>query len=92
MSNNPDAPLVETVSKRSPFGALVSRTLPKYTGSYPVGICDIELPVPTQTIGIFKHRKLSDTPAGLVMDTVLFSVFYPAEDVTSKDHMVWFPK
>jgi platelet-activating factor acetylhydrolase len=88
----PEPPLVETVSKRSPFGALLSRTLPNYGGPFPVGVCDVELPVPRRKFGTFTHRQLPGSEAGLSMDTVLFSIFYPAEPRSSNQRVVWFPK
>lgn len=88
----PTPPQIETVHKKSPFGALLSRTLPAYGGQFPVGVCDVELPVPRQTFGTFRHKKIPDAQAGLAMDTVLFTVFYPAEDGSSSQQVVWFPK
>ena len=91
--NNPQPPRVQTVSKRSPWGALLNRTLPNYSGPFPVGVCDVELPVPRQTFGTFIHRKVPGAEAGLAMDTVLFSVFYPAQpNWTTPKRAVWFPK
>ena len=88
----PEPPLVETVSKCSLFGSLLSRTLPEYSGPFSVGVSDVELPVPRQSFGTFTHRKLPEREAGLQMDTVLFSLFYPTEDGPSSKHVVWFPK
>ena len=87
-----EPPLVEKVSKRSPFGALLTRTLPNYSGPYPVGVCDVELPVPRQTFGTFKHKLMPESEAGLSMDTVLFTIFYPAGPRRSSKRVVWFPK
>ncbi|KAF7967532.1 hypothetical protein HWV62_31495 [Athelia sp. TMB] len=86
------APTIETVSKRSPWGALINRTLPDYGGPFPVGVCDIEVPVKSQTFGTFTHKDFPGADAGLAMDTVLFSMFYPADAGSSKDQVVWFPK
>ena len=85
-------PRVASVSRRSPLGALLSRTLPSYGGPYRVGVCDIELPVPRKTFGTFTHKTLSNTEAGLAMETVFFSVFYPAEKTSSTQRALWFPR
>ncbi|KAH8919333.1 hypothetical protein BT69DRAFT_1224294 [Atractiella rhizophila] len=80
---------------RSSFGALLTRTLPKYTGSYPVGVCDVELPIEPQTFGSFKHISMPSLHAGLRIDSVLFSVFYPAKIDPSSGAtpgVAWFPK
>lgn len=92
-------------SSRSPFGALLSRSLPGYSGTYEVGVIDVEVPVARQTFGDFIHRNLKRHHAendptlkgqrGLVMDTVMFSLFYPAhahEGKRKHDRVVWFPR
>lgn len=92
-------------SSRSPFGALLSRSLPGYSGTYEVGVIDVEVPVARQTFGNFIHRNLKRHHAendptlkgqrGLVMDTVMFSLFYPADVHRHKrrhDRVVWFPR
>lgn len=88
----PNAPKLHKVTPRSPFGALFSRTLPAYTGTYSVGVADIEVPVRRQTFGTFKHKLMPDAEAGLVLDTVLFSVFYPCDVPKKAQHVVWFPR
>lgn len=88
-----EVPELETVSKMSPFGALLSRTLSNYHGRYAVGVCDLELPVPHETFGNFIHKKMEgDAKAGLSLDTVLYSVFYPTPDEKTMKKAVWFPK
>ncbi|KAI5478521.1 hypothetical protein MNV49_005050 [Pseudohyphozyma bogoriensis] len=89
-----DAPTVAAVSKRSMFGSLLSRTLPAYTGQHLVGISDIEVPVPEQTFGNFEHKKAPGVKAGLALETVLFTLFYPALPPPSgtPKNVVWFPK
>lgn len=82
----------ETVSNRSPFGALLSRTLPGYGGPFPVGVCDIELLVERQTFGTFTHREMPGADTGLAMDTVLYTMFYPTDAGPSNKRVVWFPK
>jgi platelet-activating factor acetylhydrolase len=56
--------------------------LPKYTGSYSVGYLEVELPVrqPGTTFGIAKHTKSKEEQNSppLQLQTVLFSIFYPA--------------
>jgi hypothetical protein len=87
----PTAPKVHEVPRRSPFGALLSRTLPEYGGEYDVGVCDIEVPVTPRKFGTFTHKSMPNKPAGLVLDTVLFSVFYPCEKQDKPAPVVWFP-
>ena len=85
--------MLHQVPRRSPFGALLSRTLPHYTGPYPVGVCDIEVPVQRRTFCTFKHKAMMQgAEAGLAMDTVLFSLFYPCELPEKPAPVVWFPK
>ncbi|THH19534.1 hypothetical protein EUX98_g8754 [Antrodiella citrinella] len=89
----PECPqVIQTVHKRSPFGALLSRTLPNYSGHYPVGVCDVEVPIPKQSFGEFKHKSMPDAAAGLTIDTVLFTLFYPTETVNTNQRVVWFPR
>ena len=91
--SDPESPRVEILSKRSPWGAILNRTLPSYGGPLPVGVCDVELPVPRKTFGAFAHKKMPDAEAGLAMRTVLFSIFYPAQPGWSTTKRVaWFPK
>lgn len=87
-------PTMKTISKLSPFGALISRTLPNYKGPYPVGVFDIELPVSEpRSIGSFRHKTLRSPEPGFKLETVLFSVFYPAEAPTmDMNKVVWFPR
>lgn len=88
-----ETPEIETVSKVSLMGALLSRTLPAYHGPLPVGVCDLELPVPHETFGTFTHKKLQgDAVAGLSLDTVLYSIFYPTTDAPTTKKVIWFPK
>lgn len=89
----PEPPKLHSLSKHSPFGALLSRTLPNYTGKYDVGVCDIEIPVPRQTFGTFKHKNLPNSDvAGIALDTILFSLFYPCERQGKSKGVAWFPK
>ena len=88
----PEPPKLHEVPRRSPFGALLSRTLPKYTGPHEVGVCDIEVPVPRQTFGTFKHKRMPNAKSGIAMDTVMFSLFYPCEHQEKPKPVVWFPK
>ncbi|KAI0686666.1 platelet-activating factor acetylhydrolase [Cytidiella melzeri] len=89
----PEPPKLHSVPRHSPFGALLSRTLPNYTGKYEVGVCDLELPVPRQTFGTFKYKQMPDSDvAGIAMDTVLCSLFYPCERQEKQRGVAWFPK
>ena len=84
---------VEPCPKRSAFGALFSRTLPPYSGRYPVGVRDVELPDPTQTFGTFKHRSIPDGQVGITLDTIMFTLFYPTEVTSVRVAPVfWFPR
>lgn len=105
----------------SPFGTLISRTLPKYTGPYPVGVRDVEVPVAEQTFGEFVLKsdypksmdslgsrgssdidvvnvEIGKSVGSLILDTVLFTLFYPAVDQDAalgqkkKSSVIWFPK
>ncbi|TFK45802.1 alpha/beta-hydrolase [Heliocybe sulcata] len=89
---DPESPRLHQVPRKSPFGALLSRTLPEYSGPHAVGVCDIEVPLPRQTFGNFKHKSLPGSGnVGLVMDTVLFSLFYPCEKPAKPTPTAWFP-
>lgn len=89
----PEPPKLHSVPRHSPFGALLSRTLPTYTGKYDVGVCDLEIPVSRQTFGTFKYKHMPDSEvAGIAMDTVLFSLFYPCERQDKSKGVAWFPK
>jgi platelet-activating factor acetylhydrolase len=70
---------------------LFASRLPRYTGPYAVGTIDIEALCAQRSIGEFK-RKGSGDPA-LPLDTVLFSLYYPATNLrTSKPLHYWIPK
>ncbi|KAF7976303.1 hypothetical protein HWV62_7003 [Athelia sp. TMB] len=88
--DEPQVPPID--NKKSRFGTFLTRSLPEYTGPLPVGVRDIELPVPRQTFGAFQHAKMPGQHASLVMDSVLFSVFYPCDDGGGGAKQVWFPK
>ncbi|KAG1750534.1 platelet-activating factor acetylhydrolase, isoform II-domain-containing protein [Suillus paluster] len=86
-------PYVSSYSKCSPLGALFSRTLPSYSGQYPVGVHNVELSIPKQSFGNFKHKSMPDVEAGLTIDTVMFTLFYPAMSPHDTSHQaVWFPR
>ncbi|KZP11135.1 hypothetical protein FIBSPDRAFT_962570 [Athelia psychrophila] len=90
--DEPQVPPIQN-EQRSRFGTFLTRSLPEYTGPLPVGVRDIELPVPRQTFGSFQHAKMPGQGASLVMDSVLFSVFYPCVQGDSKhEKQIWFPK
>ncbi|CDO71911.1 hypothetical protein BN946_scf184940.g58 [Trametes cinnabarina] len=84
-------PKLQEFSKQSPFGALLSRTLPNYTGPYSVGVRDLEVPIPRQSFGTFRHKRMPHVDAGIVVDTVLFTVFYPCEPQEKPKYVAWFP-
>lgn len=89
----PEQPQVlQEMNKRSPFGALLNRTLPSYSGFYNVGVRDVEVPIPRQSFGSFKHKSMPEADGGLTIDTVLFTLFYPSEPTKSNTRVVWFPR
>jgi platelet-activating factor acetylhydrolase len=55
-----ESPHVEILSKWSLWGVILNRTLPNYSGPLPVGICDVDLPVPRPKFGAFTHKKMPD--------------------------------
>ena len=69
-----------------------SSDLPPYTGPYDVGTVDLEIPLESRQISdaIFKDTGL---PA-FELETVLFSVFYPAKEGarSSRPHHSWISK
>ncbi|OSD02126.1 alpha/beta-hydrolase [Trametes coccinea BRFM310] len=86
------SPKLQEISKHSPFGALLSRALPKYTGPFAVGVRDLEVPIPRQSFGTFRHKHMPHVDAGIVVDTVLFTLFYPCEPQDNPKYVAWFPK
>ena len=94
LTNRPSQPVIETAGKHSPFGAMISRTLPKYRGQFPVGVCDVELPVPRETFGTFRHKSIDAEhgSAGISLETVLYSIYYPTTCGDCGKRVVWFPK
>ncbi|KAJ7461303.1 platelet-activating factor acetylhydrolase [Mycena galericulata] len=88
----PNDALIIEPRKRATWGALVSRTLPKYSGPHSVGVCDVELPIQQQTFGTFSHKNLPNAPVGITIDTVLFSLFYPCEIDRDHTRVLWFPR
>ena len=72
----------------SPFFA---SKLPRHNGAYAVGTIDVEMPVQQKTVSSFK-LKATGEPA-FKLDTVLFSLYYPADLVgKSKPWHYWIPK
>ena len=50
---------MQTISRRSPWGALLSRTLPEYQGPHAVGVFDMEIPVKApRNVGSFRYRDI----------------------------------
>lgn len=72
---------------------LFASRLPSYTGPYRVSAVDIEVPVR-------EPQKISDmvfaknAKPAFQLDTVLFTLYYPAENGARSDHALhrWFPK
>lgn len=72
---------------------LLSSNLPHYTGHYDVGTIDLEVPVhPARKYGEAKHTETGE--AAFQVDTVLFSLFYPAVkgEVSERPKHLWVPK
>ncbi|KAK4505203.1 hypothetical protein PRZ48_003166 [Zasmidium cellare] len=75
------------------WSPLFASKLPKYTGPHDVGAIDIEVPVEkprTVVDGVFKK----DGKSAFDLDTVLFTVYYPAVKGSRSSHSrhKWFPK
>ncbi|WVF66669.1 hypothetical protein IAT40_001410 [Kwoniella sp. CBS 6097] len=104
--SSPQAPKVSSGYTHSKLGTIWSRQMPGYSGTYPVGAMDVEFPIEKQTIGSFVHRKLrkgtaKGNEAGIEIDTVLFTLFYPCDLESEQDQTqnagggkgtVWFPR
>lgn len=61
---------MQTLSKKSPFGALLSRTLPTYKGPHKVGVFDIEVPVESpRNIGSFRVKGMKDQEPGFKLES-----------------------
>ncbi|KAI6045280.1 platelet-activating factor acetylhydrolase [Pisolithus marmoratus] len=90
-SKDLETPHIQVVPKRSPYGALFSRTLPHYSGQYRVGVRDVEIPIPKQSFGNFKHKSMPNR-VGITIDTALFTLFYPTESTANDCQIVWFPR
>lgn len=90
--SKPQAQKISASQSHSRLGTLWSRQLPEYTGDYSVGAVDVEVPIEAQRIGNFQHRKLPGTDAGIEIDTVLFTLFYPCEPADRELGAVWFPR
>jgi platelet-activating factor acetylhydrolase len=77
----------------------IFKSLPKYSGPYPVGMMDIEIPVESPRVfsDITRHKRHL-----LQLETVLFSIYYPAafgtgigKDPTGRDSWsreTWLPR
>lgn len=71
----------------------LSSNFPKYTGKYAVGVVDIEVPCAQK--GNISDEILKETgEVAFKLDTVLFSVYYPAvtDAVTRAPHHSWVEK
>ncbi len=89
----PKAQKISYASSHSRLGTLWSRSLPNYSGEYPVGAVDVEFPIPRQRIGRFVYRKVPGSDAGIEIDTVLFTMFYPCKvDGSREKGALWFPR
>lgn len=91
--SKPQAQKISYASSHSRLGTLWSRQLPEYSGWLPVGAVDVEFPIEKQTIGRFVHKKVPGSKAGVEIDTVLFTMFYPCQVDGSRERgAVWFPR
>ena len=53
----------------------------------------VELPIPPQTFGTFKHRSMPNGQVGITLDTIMFTLFYPTEPATAYNPpATWFPR
>jgi platelet-activating factor acetylhydrolase len=69
---------------------LLSSNLPAYTGPHEVGLVDIEVPVDHRTI---HNATLKDGTPAFKMETILFSLYYPAvKGVKSHGSHLWMPR
>lgn len=70
---------------------LLASRLPQYTGPHPVGAIDIESPCEQRIVSDFK-TKAGD--AAFQLDTVLFTLYYPATTLRAraKGRHYWIPK
>lgn len=63
-------PVLRTLSRLSPFGALLSRTLPEYSGKHNVGVFDIEVPVKEpKNIGSFVLKDVPNAEPGFKLES-----------------------
>lgn len=71
---------------------LFASRLPRYTGPHTVGAIDIESPCEHRTITSFKFKDTGE--AAFQLDTVLFTLYYPAKAArsASKGRHYWIPK
>ena len=70
---------------------LFASRLPQYTGTYPVGAIDLESPCEPRQISEFR-TKATGEPA-FQLDTVLFTLYYPATiQGRSRGRHYWIPK
>ncbi len=70
---------------------LLASNLPRYTGPYAVGTIDIEAPCAQRNINPFRLKGSGGS--AFPLDTVLFSLFYPATNHRiSKPRHNWVPK
>jgi platelet-activating factor acetylhydrolase len=61
---------LRTLSRLSPFGALLSRTLPEYSGKHNVGVFDIEVPVKEpKNVGSFVLKDIPDSEPGFKLES-----------------------
>lgn len=76
------------------WSPLFASRLPSYSGPHRVGAVDVEVAVrdPGRQIGDMVFRK--DRKPAFQLDTVLFTLYYPAEKgvKSTRPHHHWFPK
>lgn len=88
-------PAFTAVHGHSPWGALLSRSLPTYSGRFKVGVREAEFPVEVERIGSFARKPIDgeDSKAGFELETILFTLFYPCEPKRNEPSKVmWFPR
>ncbi|KAK2000720.1 PAF-acetylhydrolase family member [Colletotrichum falcatum] len=81
--------VVYCILARSP---LLASKLPRYSGPYEVGAIDVEVPVRTPR-NISEHVLAGDGKPAFKLETVLFTLYYPAaKGSRGTRHHYWIPR
>ncbi|CED82891.1 Phospholipase A2 (platelet-activating factor acetylhydrolase in humans) [Phaffia rhodozyma] len=93
LTNN--TPAFTAVHGHSPWGALLSRSMPTYSGEHKVGVRDAEFMVEKETKGTFARRHVEgqEPKIGFELETVMFTLFYPCKpEKGQSSKVIWFPR